>query len=257
MTVDGCGCGHLRTYQVRSTATSLTAFKVAIAGRSAAFAGLQDVGIHSQAHRTARFPPFETGVTKYSIDSFRLSVMLNGLRSRHDHGPHRLIHSVTFHDAGGAGSSMRELVHDPMKTRSIGISATWCAVSAPWSTRGPLFRRAEAKKNGCGHRRHHPRVCSQVTNGARPKRQSDNPIALPISRQGAPEPLTSIQLFAAGANRLPLVSKWFHPARSCRRARPSILCYRASCDLPSTNCARRHRHIRWHAQSHHRFRSAR
>ena len=44
---DGRGRGHHRTNQVRPSAASLTAFEIAIAGRSAAFARLQDVWIHA------------------------------------------------------------------------------------------------------------------------------------------------------------------------------------------------------------------
>src|SRR5450631_137771 len=46
-----CGCGrHHRTHQVSAPAASLAAFKIAVAGGSAALARLQDVRVHAQAH---------------------------------------------------------------------------------------------------------------------------------------------------------------------------------------------------------------
>ena len=50
---DGCRRRHHRTDQVGASAASLAAFKVAVAGGGAAFAGLQDVGVHAQAHGAA------------------------------------------------------------------------------------------------------------------------------------------------------------------------------------------------------------
>src|SRR5215475_8949602 len=54
---DGGGGRHFRADQMRASSAALASFKVAIAGRSAALARSQDVGIHSQAHRAARLAP--------------------------------------------------------------------------------------------------------------------------------------------------------------------------------------------------------
>src|SRR2546430_5462465 len=50
---DGSCGGHHGTDEMGASAASLASFKVSIAGGSTAFAGLQDVGIHTQAHRAA------------------------------------------------------------------------------------------------------------------------------------------------------------------------------------------------------------
>ncbi len=74
MTLDGrCG-SHRWGDQVGSTTFALSAFKVAIAGRSATFAWLESVGIHRQAHAAASFTPIETGFTEDSIESFLFSL---------------------------------------------------------------------------------------------------------------------------------------------------------------------------------------
>ena len=70
---------HRRTDKVRASATTLPAFKVAIAGRSATFAGLQDIWIHSQTHGTPGLSPFESGIQENLIESFGLSGTLNVL----------------------------------------------------------------------------------------------------------------------------------------------------------------------------------
>src|SRR3569833_1708408 len=58
----GGGSSHHGTDQVRSTATSLASFEIAIAGGGATLAWLQNVGVHTQAHGTARFPPLKAGI---------------------------------------------------------------------------------------------------------------------------------------------------------------------------------------------------
>src|SRR5437868_13739213 len=54
--------GHRRTDQMRATAAALPAFKVSIAGRSAAFTGLQNVWIHAETHRATRLAPLKSSV---------------------------------------------------------------------------------------------------------------------------------------------------------------------------------------------------
>ena len=58
---DGRGGGHLRADQVRAAALALAALEVAVGGRGAALARLQDVGVHPQAHRAAGLAPLEAG----------------------------------------------------------------------------------------------------------------------------------------------------------------------------------------------------
>src|SRR5437764_1293604 len=83
---DGGRSGHRGADQMRATAASLSAFKIPIAGRSAAFARFQDVGIHAETHRAARLAPLKAGVKKDSIEAFVLGYALHILRPGHDHG---------------------------------------------------------------------------------------------------------------------------------------------------------------------------
>src|SRR5690242_2847853 len=74
----GCCCHH-RADQVRAASTTLPAFEVAVAGGGAPLAGLQDIGIHSQAHRAARFAPLESCGAKNFVQSFPLRGVLHRL----------------------------------------------------------------------------------------------------------------------------------------------------------------------------------
>src|SRR6476646_4299979 len=60
MSLDRRRCRHHRTHEMRAAAASLAALEVAITRRSTTLARLEDVGVHSQAHRAARLAPFKT-----------------------------------------------------------------------------------------------------------------------------------------------------------------------------------------------------
>lgn len=68
---------------------SLASFEIAVAGRGASFARLQDVGIHGQAHAAPRFPPLEAGFTEHAIEPFLLGLLFDEARAGNDHGPNR------------------------------------------------------------------------------------------------------------------------------------------------------------------------
>src|SRR3954463_4522738 len=51
--LDGGAPGHLRADEVGAPAAALASLEVAVRGRGAALAGLEDVGVHAQAHRAA------------------------------------------------------------------------------------------------------------------------------------------------------------------------------------------------------------
>ncbi len=51
---------HHRTHQMRPPPASLSPFEIPVAGRSAAFARLQNVRIHSQTHGASRLPPLKS-----------------------------------------------------------------------------------------------------------------------------------------------------------------------------------------------------
>src|ERR1043165_7943429 len=82
---------------MRAATATLTAFEVAIAGRSAALARLQDVRIHPETHGASRFAPFESCLTKDLIQTFTLRSELHPLRSGHDHRSHRFADAMPFH----------------------------------------------------------------------------------------------------------------------------------------------------------------
>ena len=66
--------GHRGADQVGAAAVALPALEVAVAGGRAALAGLQPVGVHRQAHRAARLPPFEAGGFEDHVQAFALGL---------------------------------------------------------------------------------------------------------------------------------------------------------------------------------------
>ena len=84
VTMNRCSCSHGRADQMGSPARTLTAFKIAVAGGCATFAGLQPVGIHGQAHGATRLTPFKTGGRKDLVQPFALGLLLDESRARHN-----------------------------------------------------------------------------------------------------------------------------------------------------------------------------
>src|SRR5215469_14759892 len=70
---------HHRAHQVCPATAPLPALEIPIAGGGAALARLQDIGIHSQAHGTARFAPLKACRPKNLVQSFPLGGVLYGL----------------------------------------------------------------------------------------------------------------------------------------------------------------------------------
>src|ERR1700681_1518131 len=99
---------HHRTHQVGASAAPLPSFKIAVAGGGTALTRLQDIGIHSQAHRASRFTPLEAGIQKNPMQAFLLGCSLHGLRSRHHHRPDFRIYVVALGD-----SCCRTQIFDP------------------------------------------------------------------------------------------------------------------------------------------------
>ncbi len=79
---------------MRSPAASLPTFKIPVAGGGAALARLQNIRIHSQAHRASRFAPFESRIQKNLMQAFLLRRALHRLRSRHHHRSHICIYMM-------------------------------------------------------------------------------------------------------------------------------------------------------------------
>src|SRR6185312_4610439 len=74
-------CRHHGADEVRTPTASLTSFKIAIAGGSAALTGLQDVGIHPQAHGATGLAPLKASFLKNSVQAFLLGNLLDFLGS--------------------------------------------------------------------------------------------------------------------------------------------------------------------------------
>ena len=70
-------------------------------GRGAAFARLQLVVVHGQAHRAARLAPVEAGLAEDPIQPLLLGLVLHQTRPRHHHGADVGRHLAPLGDLGG------------------------------------------------------------------------------------------------------------------------------------------------------------
>ena len=113
--------GHLRADEVRPPATALAALEVPVRRRGAALARREDVGVHAEAHRAAGEAPLEPCVEEDLVETLRLRLPPHLRRARDDErGDARVDRAGRATIAAAARrSSMREFVHEPMKTRSI------------------------------------------------------------------------------------------------------------------------------------------
>src|SRR4051812_24575496 len=66
--------GHLRADQVGAAAGALASLEVAVRGRGAAFARLQDVRVHPEAGGATRLPPLETRRLEDLVEALLLSL---------------------------------------------------------------------------------------------------------------------------------------------------------------------------------------
>ena len=80
--------------------------------------------VHGEAHRAARLAPFEAGGEEDLVEALGLGLLLHQARARHDHGVDALVHVSCRRRSCAAArrSSMRPLVQEPRKTRSIVMS---------------------------------------------------------------------------------------------------------------------------------------
>src|SRR5262245_64127768 len=96
-------CGrHGRAHQVGASATALTSFEIPIAGGSGSLAGLEDIGIHPEAHRTARLAPLEAGVHEHAVEPFAFGGGLHALRAGHDERLNAFGNTVPASHHGGS-----------------------------------------------------------------------------------------------------------------------------------------------------------
>src|SRR5579862_1912324 len=84
--------GSERRGEKRSPAFALTSLEIPVACRHTIFAGLQLIPIHRDAHRTAWFTPVRASRPEDIAQTLRLSLALNGHRTRNDHRPHAGFH---------------------------------------------------------------------------------------------------------------------------------------------------------------------
>src|SRR5580698_9631924 len=85
---DGSGGGHLGREEMCAASATLAAFEVAVRGGGAAFAWLQDVGVHTEAHAAAGLAPLEAGGLEDEVEAFFFGLMLHLLRAGNDHRAH-------------------------------------------------------------------------------------------------------------------------------------------------------------------------
>src|SRR5664279_6488640 len=69
---------------MRPAAGALATLEIAVAGRRAALARLEPVGVHRQAHRTAGLAPFEARALEDEVEAFALGLFLDQPGPRHD-----------------------------------------------------------------------------------------------------------------------------------------------------------------------------
>src|SRR3546814_5942475 len=69
---NGARSGERGTHQMRPSAPPLPLLEIAVRCRPTAFAGLQPVGVHADAHRASGLAPVEPRGAQYGVDALRL-----------------------------------------------------------------------------------------------------------------------------------------------------------------------------------------
>ena len=156
--------------EVRAPAAALAALEVAVGGRGAALARLQDVRVHAQAHRAAGLAPVEAGGAEDLVEALRLGLRLHLLRSRARPSRRRRgdLAARRRPRAAARRSPIREFVHEPMNTRSSVISSIGVPGSSAMYVERALAR--SSRRGGSGtapgdRRRPWPGFVPQVTSG--------------------------------------------------------------------------------------------
>jgi len=100
---DRGGGGHGRAHQVGARAFSLAAFEIAIGGRRAAQAGIDEVAVHADAHGAARREPLQARLQEDPVQSFGFCGLLHQARAGHHH---RRDHRLAPLDHGGGNAQV-------------------------------------------------------------------------------------------------------------------------------------------------------
>src|SRR3979490_2397839 len=104
---------------------ALGALEIAVRGRGDTLAVLGPIIVHRHAIRAAGLAPFEAGFEEHAVEPLLLRLMFDEAGTGHDTRPPparaapRRPRAIA---AAARRSSMRLLVHDPIKTRCTGIS---------------------------------------------------------------------------------------------------------------------------------------
>src|SRR5687768_8341226 len=101
VTEHGGGGGDLRRDQVRTAALALPAFEVAVGGGRGALTGGQLVGVHAQAHRAARVPPFGAGLLEDEVQSLLDGLQPHARGAGNDQHPYAVGDFAAPDDRGG------------------------------------------------------------------------------------------------------------------------------------------------------------
>src|SRR3546814_17394246 len=116
---------------------------MAVRGRPTAFAGLQPVGVHADAHRASGLAPVEPRGAQYGVDALRLRLPLDQPRTGDDHRADVRRDAPAAHDVGddtqildpAVGSTADE---DPVERGSCDILPRRQSGRATWGERvGP------------------------------------------------------------------------------------------------------------------------
>src|SRR6516162_9771375 len=107
--------GHCRAHQMRASPGTLSPLKVPVRGRCAALAGFQLIAVECGAERAAGGPPFEAGLDENAVEPLGFRLAPDTFRTGDN--PGRKDGTPKLGQAAAARiSSIRLLVHDPMKT---------------------------------------------------------------------------------------------------------------------------------------------
>src|SRR3546814_5059150 len=104
---NGARSGERGTHQMRPSAPPLPILEIAVRCRPTAFAGLQPVGVHADAHRASGLAPVEPRGAQYGVDALRLRLSLDQPRTGDDHRA-AVRRDATAAPAVGADTQNRE-----------------------------------------------------------------------------------------------------------------------------------------------------
>ena len=90
VSLDGGRDGHSRRDEMRASARSLSPFEIPIAGRGAALARFQHIGVHCETHTAAGLPPLKSGFSENLVEAFLFGLLFDETGA----GDHHCMHSL-------------------------------------------------------------------------------------------------------------------------------------------------------------------